>query len=256
MGHQKSLPHPDNERAIQRHVQRLWRGDVGWTVRWIVRRVEASRGNDYPLRVLDASCGFGTYSMLFAKLGAAVTAMDARPEYLGVARWRTAHLIWLTGEACSVGFRRTDLSHGFSEPFDLVWLREGLWRVDPPEYFLQMAGRNLLPGGALVIGDTNRFHDLNVDPPSLELSPYHETFVSSNGRRYGHAYRAGRTPRELKQMLERNGFRIRGEELLRGDPGSLRAAVARRMEPVRGWLRLPGFRARRRFVVATPRQGP
>jgi len=46
----------------------MWRGEAGWTARWIAARLER-----FPdVRVLDAGSGFGTYSMLYAAIGAEV----------------------------------------------------------------------------------------------------------------------------------------------------------------------------------------
>src|SRR5262245_21986939 len=57
------LPSPGDEPGILRYIRGLWRGEAGWTARWI-----AARQAQYPgrtVRVLDAGCGFGSFSFLF-----------------------------------------------------------------------------------------------------------------------------------------------------------------------------------------------
>ena len=84
------------------------------------------------MRVLDAGCGVGTESLLFAGLGAEVTAVDLHPPRVAAARRRA-------GEAGEAGRRieviRSDISRVVRPGgFDLVFGRSvlqlhGSWNV-------------------------------------------------------------------------------------------------------------------------------
>ena len=248
--HAATLPRPTDEVAIRRHIANLWRGEVGWAARWIAARLLASPPGADPVRVVDASCGVGTNAMLFGRLGAAVTAMDIRPDHLNVARWRSAHLTWLRHDHGPVTFRRPGLSHGFPDTCDLVWLESGMSRIDPAGFFLDLVRRQLRPGGVLMIGESQPSAAAAAGPP--ELSPLHETFTASDGRRYGQAFRAPLRAGDLDRLLERHGFRILHHDAMAGRTVA-GAGLLRRCPPaVARLLRLDAAGARRSWVIATP----
>src|SRR5262249_43128063 len=78
----QDLPAPGDGPGIARLLRGVWRGDAGWTARWIA----AHEG----VRVLDAGSGFGTFAMLYASVGGQVTAADLRPDRLAAAERRLA----------------------------------------------------------------------------------------------------------------------------------------------------------------------
>lgn len=148
----KSLPQAGDAHAIRRYIRGLWRGETGWAVRWIADRQKQNHG--VTPRVLDAGCGYGTFALLFARLGADVTAVDIRPDRLDVARWRSACMRSIA-HACPVSFQRMDVAHAIDGTFDLVWVYNAISHIDPAESFLEQVREHLRPGGVLVIGDAN-----------------------------------------------------------------------------------------------------
>jgi len=90
----KKLPAPNDEAAIRHRLRGTWRGDSGWTSRWLAER-------DHPV-VLDAGSGFGTFAMLYAAVGAEVLAVDLRPDRLQAAEQRLAFYQRTTGETLAV----------------------------------------------------------------------------------------------------------------------------------------------------------
>ncbi len=250
--HTATLPRPTDEAGIRRMTANLWNGETGWAMRWITSRLlEQPRGAE-PLRVVDASCGIGTDAMLFGRLGAEVSAMDIRPDHLNVARWRSAHMTWLHNDHGPVTFRRAALSHGFSDSCDLVWLREGLSRVDPPGYFLSVVREHLRPGGVLVIGDSCTPAAGTNERGRTELSPLHETFTSSDGRSFGHAFRPALTADQIDGLLGRHGFRIVQHETVH-ERRSIPESVLRHCPaPLVRLLHLTGAPAHHRCVIASP----
>ena len=116
----RRLPPPGDERAIRRMVRGAWRGDVGWTARWIAARERP--------RVLDAGSGFGTFAMLYAAMGAEVRLLET--DYSRCV-----------GDGIGVAQELYAL-HG------LPWTREGeaamrRWDVDNPRHKLGSYGYSL-----------------------------------------------------------------------------------------------------------------
>jgi 2-polyprenyl-3-methyl-5-hydroxy-6-metoxy-1,4-benzoquinol methylase len=112
------------------------------------------------VRLLDAGCGYGTESLLFASLGADVTGVELVSERVELARSRVSfyqsHLE--RGRApFSIHFSNTDVIRYLerSAPFDIIWTMEAISHIHPLETFLSLAYRHLSPGGLLIISDPN-----------------------------------------------------------------------------------------------------
>lgn len=104
------------------------------------------------LRLLDIGCGGGLVSEPLARLGFAVTGIDAGEEMLEVARGHAAE------SGVAVDYRRTtaeDLAAA-GERFDAVLALEVVEHVASPELFLTAAAELVRPGGALVAATLNR----------------------------------------------------------------------------------------------------
>ena len=104
------------------------------------------------LRLLDIGCGGGLVSEPLARLGFAVTGIDAGEAMLEVARGHAAE------SGVTVDYRRTtaeDLAAA-GERFDAVLALEVVEHVASPELFLAAAARLVRPGGALIAATLNR----------------------------------------------------------------------------------------------------
>jgi 2-polyprenyl-6-hydroxyphenyl methylase/3-demethylubiquinone-9 3-methyltransferase len=104
------------------------------------------------LSLLDVGCGAGIVSEPMARLGAAVTAIDASERSVLIARQH----------AVSAGLQ-IDYQNALPEDiaqtgqkFDLVMSLEVIEHVADPSAFLEILGTLVKPGGALVIGTINR----------------------------------------------------------------------------------------------------
>jgi SAM-dependent methyltransferase len=111
---------------------------------WI-RSAFARLGNLYSLDVLDYGCGHGMASVIMAKRGACVTALDLSPGYLREAR-RRAQANEVSIRFVQVNAERLPFADG---SFDRVWGNAILHHLD-----LDQAGRELhrvlRPGGIAV----------------------------------------------------------------------------------------------------------
>jgi ubiquinone/menaquinone biosynthesis C-methylase UbiE len=99
-------------------------------------------------RVLELACGTGLWTRILLQIGRHVTAIDAAPEMLSLARQKV-------GDA-SVHFEQADLfTWEPAQEYDLVFFAFWLSHVPPEalDTFLARVRRTVRPGGRLVIID-------------------------------------------------------------------------------------------------------
>ncbi len=241
----RDLPGPSDEDAIRRYLRGFWRSEAGWAARWLAAR-------DHP-RVMDAGAGFGTYSMLFASVGASVTGADLRPDRLEAAKRRLEFHEKSTGRPLDVRYARTDLTRDWPEPVDLVWVYNAISHIAPLDAFLSAVRRRLEPGGVLVIGDLNGGNPIHVRRLNKLRAEIHQQYVAPDGERHDYAVERTFTLREMRDVLERGGLRVVHHEIFWGGLGVLPEPL---YQGVVRPLQRPGIPfhalARRQLVVATP----
>lgn len=112
-------------------------------------------------RALDLGCGPGFFSIILARLGCRVEAVDSSASMLDEAR--ANNLVAGTGEC--VGLHESDVEALPFEDgsFDLVVSRNVTWLLRDPEAAYVEWGRVLAPGGKLVVFDANWYRYL-VNP--------------------------------------------------------------------------------------------
>lgn len=104
------------------------------------------------LTLLDVGCGGGLISEPMARLGFAVTGLDAGAEGIAVARRHAA------SSGLTIDYRQAtaeDLA-ATGERFDVVLALEVVEHVADPALFLGSAAALVRPGGALVLATINR----------------------------------------------------------------------------------------------------
>ena len=239
----KRLPRPGDEAGIRRYLRGFWRGEAGWTSRWIGARRRP--------RVLDAGSGFGTYAMLYAAVGAEVVGADLRPDRLDAAERRLRWYEQKTGEKLAVSYERADLTRPWTRDYDLVWVYNALSHIDPLEDFMREVRTHLRPGGVLVIGDINGALAEHQQRLAGLRTEVHQEYVAPDGERHKYAVERTFSPDEMREVMTAGGLQVRHHELFWGGLGALPDPIYHGvLRPAQGLGLLPRARARRQLMVA------
>lgn len=101
-------------------------------------------------RALDVGCGAGLLCEPLARLGAAVTGVDAAVENVAAAREHAA------GAGLAIDYRAGELAGLALAQFDLVTCMEVLEHVADKPAFVAALAASLAPGGLLILSTPNR----------------------------------------------------------------------------------------------------
>lgn len=157
-------------------------------------------------RALDVGCGAGLLAEPLARLGAAVTGVDAAEENVAAAR---AHA---TGSGLAIDYRAGELASLGLGRFDLVTAMEVLEHVADKQAFLGDLARHLAPGGLLVLSTPNR-----TARSRLVLVGLAETIGAIP--RGTHHWEDFATPDELRALLAEAGLAMGAPRGLAFSPG-------------------------------------
>lgn len=98
---------------------------------------------------LDVGCGAGLMCEPLARLGAAVSGVDAAAENIAVAKRHAA------GQGLDIDYRAADVAI-LGGQFDLVTSMEVIEHVADPAAFLAALAARLAPGGLMILSTPNR----------------------------------------------------------------------------------------------------
>ena len=98
---------------------------------------------------LDVGCGAGLLAEPLARLGATVTAIDAAPELIEVAK---THAV---GAGLAIDYRAGAIED-LTGTYDLVTAMEVVEHVADPRDFLAALAARLAPGGLMILSTPNR----------------------------------------------------------------------------------------------------
>ena len=98
---------------------------------------------------LDVGCGAGLLAEPLARIGAKVTAIDAAPELIEVAKAHAA------GAGLAIDYRPIAVED-LTGTYDLVTAMEVVEHVAEPKAFLASLAARLAPGGLMILSTPNR----------------------------------------------------------------------------------------------------
>ncbi len=170
-------------------------------LRYIREQVDAHWGGDttgfMPLAgrtALDVGCGAGLLCEPLARLGAAVTGIDAAPENIAVAEVHAAQA------GLAIDYRAGGIE-GLAGQFDLVTSLEVIEHVTDPAGFVRGLAGALATGGLMILSTPNR-------TPLSKLALI--ALAEGTGRipRGTHDWDKFLTPDELTKLLVDAGLRV------------------------------------------------
>lgn len=144
---------------------------------------------------LDVGCGAGLLCEPLARMGAAVTGVDAAPENIEAAN---AHA---TQSGLAIDYRAGEISRQGLGQFDVVTSMEVIEHVTDPSAFVAELGRHLKPDGLLLLSTPNR-------------TAASRLFLVEAAERLGQVPRGTHdwdqflTPEELAELLNAAGLEI------------------------------------------------
>jgi len=101
-------------------------------------------------RAVDVGCGAGLLAEPLARMGAAVTAIDAAPENVAVARLHAEK------QGLKIDYRAGGVEALRGERFDLVTSMEVIEHVADPAAFVAGLAELLAPDGVMILSTPNR----------------------------------------------------------------------------------------------------
>ena len=172
---------------------------VPFIVETLCRDRQRDAGQAQPLaglRVLDIGCGAGLLSESIARLGGQVTAVDAAPQNIRIAR---AHALQSN---LTIDYRLGAVEDLDDRPFDVVLNMEVVEHVADVESFMRQCCDMTAPGGMQFVATINR------NPLSWLVAIVGAEYVLRWLPRGTHQWRKFVTPREAVDMLAAGGLNL------------------------------------------------
>lgn len=154
---------------------------------------------------IDVGCGAGLLAEPLARLGAAVTGIDAAAENVGAAK---AHA---DGAGLAIDYRHGGIEDLTGERFDLVASLEVIEHVVDPAAFVAGLAGALAEGGLMILSTPNRTH-------AARMLLVEGAELTGQIPRGTHDWDKFLTPEELTALLAERGLEVQETRGIAFDP--------------------------------------
>jgi 2-polyprenyl-6-hydroxyphenyl methylase/3-demethylubiquinone-9 3-methyltransferase len=182
-----------NPNGPMRPLHRMNPARIGWINRHIIRQFGSE-----PVRLLDVGCGAGLAAEALARLGHAVTGIDAAEEAIDVARTHAAE------QGLDIAYRCGLPEALVAEParFQVITALEVIEHVTDPADFVRLLAGLVEPGGLVFVSTLNR------TPLAFATAKIGAEYVLRWLPRGTHDWRKFVTPAELARATRAAGLRL------------------------------------------------
>jgi len=161
-------------------------------------------GNPEGKRILDAGCGSGIFSVIFAKAGADVKAIDISEKSIRtVKEWAKKEAVWIDAEVSTTeGFKG-------NKRFDIILALDSTMYTDNFRPISDNIFHHLKPGGILIFKVPNffRWASLMSAFDDYPLSKIKSVFRKAAKKKHGLPYMK-HPPWVWEALLRKSGFEI------------------------------------------------
>ncbi|MDP2924111.1 MAG: class I SAM-dependent methyltransferase [Candidatus Omnitrophota bacterium] len=126
----------------------------GYSIERFNYSVRTIMENKRHLKILDAGCGLGTNSILFALLGADVWGIDIKKQRIDLAKERVKYYEREYDVRLDINFLAQNI-FDLKGSFDVIFVNEAISHIHPAEEFLKLSYRLLKNNGEIIIADAN-----------------------------------------------------------------------------------------------------
>ncbi len=161
------------------------------------------------LNAVDIGCGAGLQAEPLARMGAAVTAIDAAPENIEAAQGHAAAM----GLSIDYRCQSVEALAATGARFDLVTCLEVVEHVAGRDSFFESLAKLVAPGGLALLSTPNR------TAASWAVLIAGAEMITRTIPRGAHDWNRFMTPEELGEALTHAGLRVTGHRGLNWRPG-------------------------------------
>jgi 2-polyprenyl-3-methyl-5-hydroxy-6-metoxy-1,4-benzoquinol methylase len=194
--------------AYYQSAKRSFSGRMRRYYRNQIREAEAFVTESPHCQVLEVGCGLGTESLWLALKGAAMTAIDVRPERIACARARQQVVERQLERQLACTFDCASLFDlDTARSYDLIWMEQTFHHLEPREAVLDRIAGLLVPGGHVVISEANALNPfLQVQLFRRRGLPRVVTFADEQGRTHAYGDERIVSAGTLEGALAKRGF--------------------------------------------------
>ncbi len=112
------------------------------------------------MKILDAGCGFGSETILCGILGGSVLGVDLNRIFINLANKRLDYYKNKLKKNINIKFVLKNILKHYGK-YDIIWLKNAISHITPPEKIIKLSYNNLKIGGKLIVSDSNKINPVS-----------------------------------------------------------------------------------------------